>query len=1214
MPLDDIMSMWYSHDEHIPGEFEPAGPGIGLMDSSDPDDDETASEGNRLPTARVDEEDATPVDDEELARRLPKLGAYRESILAAPAYRWLISDIERQLRLSSSSPSGSETIQREIFQAFPQVRHLSRSSPPRRSKIMYKMPWDPIAFCKDQEYSEEAPDALAWAITLTGSTSVAQALTSSQYLRQTWPSSGQDILELIQELLRGTPGIRVGKSLSDGTVVTAWFDTSNDSEQPHFTAEATGTAYTLAEIGEQLAWLGAALQSSPYPDGVTSMQAGIKTLWVIHDNSKFPGDGFLSEVLCGLEFKVCAPESNARTSGPNSNGECWHSLFRNPVLVRGFPIARRASELGSATGLEIPIHMMARLARSRVLNSFCGRTVLKGFSTLLVPTRRLDGVIVWHLIHDEYGDRVSYLECLQEPHIHQIPVREIQKARHILGWCSKARFLAGTASANYDVTSSRLPRARSGSLLQQASISGGQAISGGEPFSVGYKDSPPHISRMGYIRKLKWISRKFVVLWDEGTKRGWLLNGTTALLHLVRASLEHDSKDKFSSQFLFRVGDMEEAPPNATYESDSAIRVLLSDLNRKLRIYPEKDGYIQFEDRVEHIYGLLAQTIDHQAHALSSYNAQSSNVSRAHLEGWDFHDLASDMDPVHPRTFPLGTLGMAWIELARSIHAVTLVGRGFGDIMTPAKPSCTQWATLPMGKYYLAVSASDLMDIMDAVGDASTIPPRLTDNLLWLNTATMTPDGCCQGGGQCTEDHVDVVQVLLPPDINHASKKRYTCPPEDGAVVFGHNENVPWFWKETGHPVYGSPDRLDRPVLHSSSESGYGPSTEGESGSTRPTSPPSSVQGDMPAPAVALRVPLPATKVKLGRHALSINSYTVGIVCALPLELFAVRALFDVTHADKDGIVTPSDDSNHYALGEIGKHKVVAACLPDGQYGTNSAADVITNMKRTFTSVKFALLVGIGGGVPSSANDIRLGDVVVSRPTGTSPGVIQYDMGKVVEDGGFTQTGYLQPPPRFIMTALSNLRSDPHLSSTPLQESLEEISACSREYRYPGKGPDRLFTSDYPHDLALATCNSCDTRRLQPRRIRHDSKTNTHNPRIHYGTIASGNRVVRDAKFRDHWSKEANILCFEMEAAGIMNTLPCLVIRGICDYSDSHKNKVFQNYAAAAAASYAKLLLSYVKNATDPDGIVEGEIVEKRKHFKGLRRAFRGDLPFFSRS
>jgi nucleoside phosphorylase len=82
-------------------------------------------------------------------------------------------------------------------------------------------------------------------------------------------------------------------------------------------------------------------------------------------------------------------------------------------------------------------------------------------------------------------------------------------------------------------------------------------------------------------------------------------------------------------------------------------------------------------------------------------------------------------------------------------------------------------------------------------------------------------------------------------------------------------------------------------------------------------------------------------------------------------------------------------------------------------------------------------------------------------------------------------------------------------------------------------------------------------------------------PQILYGPIASGNRVMRDAKLRDRWGTQSNILCFEMEAAGFMITIPCLVIRGICDYADSHKNKLSQNYAATGAASYDKPLLSY---------------------------------------
>jgi nucleoside phosphorylase len=155
------------------------------------------------------------------------------------------------------------------------------------------------------------------------------------------------------------------------------------------------------------------------------------------------------------------------------------------------------------------------------------------------------------------------------------------------------------------------------------------------------------------------------------------------------------------------------------------------------------------------------------------------------------------------------------------------------------------------------------------------------------------------------------------------------------------------------------------------------------------------------------------------------ESYMVGIVCALYKEPLAVRALFDSRHSN---LSMPRGDTNHYALGRIEQHNVVAACLPSGEYGTNSAADVASHMIRSFPCIKFCLLVGIGGGVPPTGNDIRLGDVVVSWPTDNYSGVIQYDLGKTFNDGQFKVTGFLNRPSRFLMTALSSLRSDPDIS------------------------------------------------------------------------------------------------------------------------------------------------------------------------------------------
>src|ERR1700734_1677091 len=124
------------------------------------------------------------------------------------------------------------------------------------------------------------------------------------------------------------------------------------------------------------------------------------------------------------------------------------------------------------------------------------------------------------------------------------------------------------------------------------------------------------------------------------------------------------------------------------------------------------------------------------------------------------------------------------------------------------------------------------------------------------------------------------------------------------------------------------------------------------------------------------------------------QDYTVGWICALPTEVAAAQAMLDECH---DPLQQDTCDQNTYVLGRIGVHNVVLACLPSGVSGTVSAATVAMQMSSSFKCLRFGLMVGIGGGVPSEENDIRLGDIVISQPTGAFGGVIQYDFGKTVQ-------------------------------------------------------------------------------------------------------------------------------------------------------------------------------------------------------------------------
>ncbi|KLJ11374.1 hypothetical protein EMPG_09678 [Blastomyces silverae] len=298
-------------------------------------------------------------------------------------------------------------------------------------------------------------------------------------------------------------------------------------------------------------------------------------------------------------------------------------------------------------------------------------------------------------------------------------------------------------------------------------------------------------------------------------------------------------------------------------------------------------------------------------------------------------------------------------------------------------------------------------------------------------------------------------------------------------------------------------------------------------------------------------------------------SYTVAWICALPLELAAAKAVLDEFHPT---LPQPKSDHNVYTLGSVSGHNVVVACLPVGVYGTTSATAAVSHLISTYQNIRFGLMVGVGGGVPGGIPDIRLGDVVVSKPTDTSSGVIQYDYGKTLQNGRFHRTGSLNKPPPILLKGIAQMKSDYILGKASISNIMaSNLQKEEVRKQFPRPSKDQLFQSAYGHVGDRPDCATCDQSQLVDRLERV-----TQEPYIHYGLVASGNQVMKDARTRDLIARELDILCFEMEAAGLMDEIPSLVIRGICDYCDSHKHKDWQGYAAFSAAAYAKALLELV--------------------------------------
>lgn len=307
--------------------------------------------------------------------------------------------------------------------------------------------------------------------------------------------------------------------------------------------------------------------------------------------------------------------------------------------------------------------------------------------------------------------------------------------------------------------------------------------------------------------------------------------------------------------------------------------------------------------------------------------------------------------------------------------------------------------------------------------------------------------------------------------------------------------------------------------------------------------------------------------------------YMIGWITTLSIGNLAAKVLLDEQF--ELPMYNISRDRNRYVCGRMGKHKVVIASLPKSVSGLVSAAGIATSLLSTFPNVRIMLMVGLGGGAPSPGHDIRLGDVVVGTPGDGDGGLLQFDFGKFIQTEKLHHTRSSQPP-MILKSAINRLKEHFEVEGHDIQKTITMILGSSQRLRkqfgHPDPETDRLYRSDIAHQGVGPCAFNCgtDSSALIPR----SGRTNQDCPNVHYGLIASSNQLLKDAKTRDHFVASHNdVLCFDMEAAGLLDNLPCLVIRGICDYADSHKNKEWQAYAAMTSAVFAKNLLQFIPSS-----------------------------------
>jgi nucleoside phosphorylase len=160
-------------------------------------------------------------------------------------------------------------------------------------------------------------------------------------------------------------------------------------------------------------------------------------------------------------------------------------------------------------------------------------------------------------------------------------------------------------------------------------------------------------------------------------------------------------------------------------------------------------------------------------------------------------------------------------------------------------------------------------------------------------------------------------------------------------------------------------------------------------------------------------------------------------------------------------------------------------------------------------------------------------------------------MGKVIQGQGFQQNGFLNKPPTFLSTAVSGLKSqyaaDGHEIVETIEQILEKRKRLKKTHKRPDSSTDKLYISTKVHGDQKKGCDAicgdeeCDLIQRPERNVEEGDD----DPVIFYGLIASADKVMKNASTRDLLAKEEDVLCFEMEAAGLMNHFPCLVVRGM---------------------------------------------------------------------
>ncbi|RSL51069.1 hypothetical protein CEP54_011613 [Fusarium duplospermum] len=545
-------------------------------------------------------------------------------------------------------------------------------------------------------------EALPKMLCLVGSWDEAQALTVADYMNQTWPESGQPLITLLQELVSLPEGEECSYQMPqplEGHRRGLRQLSAIIRPESSFSLTAVGGLHFVSEMGEQLSWLASALRPSLTHGRVMGYIPRLRSLRILSPWTE------KTTASCDIGIEFAGTED--RSLKP---GLCWGKLCCSTVLVKGFPILKRSIP---KTGLEMSLAEIA---------------IIIGFNMLAIATLAAADIIVWHLLSsDEDDERISYvdprLDELDNGSMEAITLRMLEEKRHIVGWCATARDLCGGPLANHDVKSSGLQKPPGSIVIDRLYLQAGADVVGGVSMKINSKEQPFWLQcGKDYPSLLKWVGVQPIAFHDVASRRTWLVDGASALLHLVRISLYLDENDPDSTyDWAFDPTQLKDKWDGIT-GWQAALRTLKSWDNLDLNIYivDKRRGpggasevqYATFGTRVKEVLHSMELLIDRQSKTASREGIRISQSldPRREIIGFDVLDVVTPLGPILPRVQHLKSWGHGWIDFMPSVGVTTIFGNGFGDLIRPDLPQglCQGWKSLPEGKDYMAASISTL--------------------------------------------------------------------------------------------------------------------------------------------------------------------------------------------------------------------------------------------------------------------------------------------------------------------------------------------------------------------------------------------------------------------------------------------------------------------------------------------------------------------------